>query len=132
MYKFLSKQMSISDFGMPLGITLSPDNRWAKKADTIPWDEIEIRYAALFKNKKGNVAKPLRLALGALIIQTEYQYPDTEVPLQIQETPCLQFFCGLPEYQDKPPFDSSLMVYFRKRLTPEIFGEINEMSGINT
>ena len=127
MYKFLSKQMSISDFGMPLGITLSPDNRWVKKADTIPWEEIEIRYAALFKNKKGNVAKPLRMALGALIIQTEYQYPDTEVPLQIQETPCLQFFCGLPEYQDKPPFDSSLMVYFRKRLTPEILGEINEM-----
>ena len=127
MYKFPSKQISISDFGMPLGMTLSPDNRWVKKAASIPWNEIELRYAALFKNKKGNVAKPLRMALGALIIQTEYQYPDAEVPLQIQETPCLQFFCGLPEYEDKPPFDSSLMVYFRKRLTPEILGEINEM-----
>jgi len=127
MYKFPSKQMSISDFGMPLGMTLSPDNRWVKKAASIPWDKIELRYAALFKNKKGNVAKPLRMALGALIIQTEYQYPDVEVPLQIQETPCLQYFCGLPEYQDKLPFDSSLMVYFRKRLTPEILGEINEM-----
>ena len=127
MYKFPSKQMSISDFGMPLGMTLSSDNRWVKKAALIPWDEIELRYAALFKNKKGNVAKPLRMALGALIIQTEYQYPDAEVPLQIQETPCLQFFCGLPEYQDKPPFDPSLMVYFRKRLTAEILGEINEM-----
>ena len=28
---------------------------------------------------------------------------------------------------EKPPFDPSLMVYFRKRLTPEILGEINEM-----
>ena len=69
----------------------------------------------------------MRLALGALIIQTEYQYPDAEVPLQIQETPCLQYFCGMPEYQDKIPFDSSSMVYLRKRLTPEILGEINEM-----
>jgi len=127
MYRFPSKQMSITDFGMPLGMMLNPDNRWVKKAATIPWEEIELRYAALFKNRKGNVAKPLRMALGALIIQTEYQYSDAEIPLQIQETPCLQYFCGLTEYQDKLPFDSSLMVYFRKRLTPEILGEINEM-----
>ena len=48
--------------------------------------------------------------------------------MQIQETAYLQFFCGDTEYNDeKPPFDPSLMVYFRKRLTPEILGEINEM-----
>ena len=110
-----------------MGVTLSPDNRWVKKAELIPWEEIEIRYAALFKNRKGNVAKPLRLALGALIIQTERRLSDEETPLQIQETPCLQYFCGLPEYKDKLPFDPSLMVYFRKRLTPEILGEINEL-----
>jgi len=127
MYKFPSKQTSISDFGMPLGLSLNPNNRWVKKAATIPWDEIEVRYASLFKNKKGNVAKPLRLALGALIIQTEYRYSDVEVPLQIQETPCLQYFCGLAEYKDEMPFDPSLMVYFRKRLTAEVLGEINEL-----
>ena len=43
------------------------------------------------------------------------------------ETPCLQYFCGMPTYEEKLPFDSSLMVYFRKRLTPEILGDINEM-----
>jgi len=48
MYKFPSKQISISNFGMPLGMTLSPDNRWVKKAQDIPWDEIEKRYASLF------------------------------------------------------------------------------------
>jgi len=127
MYKFPSKQLKLSDFGLPMGVTLSPDNRWVKKAELIPWEEIEIRYAALFKNRKGNVAKPLRLALGALIIQTERRLSDEETPLQIQETPCLQYFCGLPEYKDKLPFDPSLMVYFRKRLTPEILGEINEL-----
>jgi len=127
MYKFPSKQISITDFGMPLGVKLNPDNRWVKRAALIPWEEIELRYAALFKNRKGNVAKPLRLALGALLIQTQYQYSDEEVPLQIRETPCLQYFCGMPTYEDKIPFDSSLMVYFRKRLTPEILGDINEM-----
>ena len=107
---------------------LNPDNRWVKKAELIPWDEIEQRYAKLFTNRKGNVAKPLRLALGACIIQAEYGYSDEEVALQIQETAYLQFFCGYSEYNDeKLPFDPSLMVYFRKRLTPEILGEINEM-----
>ena len=47
---------------------------------------------------------------------------------QIQENPYLQYFCGYPGYDDeKPLFDPSLMVYFRKRLTPEVLGEINEM-----
>ena len=127
MYKFPSKQISFSDFGQPVGMKISSDNRWVKKAELIPWDEIEIRYAGLFKNRKGNVAKPLRLALGALIIQTERRLSDEETPLQIRETPCLQYFCGMPEYKDELPFDPSLMVYFRKRLTPEILGEINEM-----
>jgi len=127
MYKFPSKQISITDFGMPLGMKLDPNNRWVKKAETIPWEEVEVRYAALFKNRKGNVAKPLRMALGALIIQTERRISDEETPMQIQETPCLQYFCGMAAYEDKLPFDPSLMVYFRKRLTPEILGEINEM-----
>ena len=81
MYKFPSKQISITDFEMPLGMKPNPDNRWVKKAALIPWEEIELRFAALFKNRKRNVAKPLRLALGALLIQTQYQYSDEEVPI---------------------------------------------------
>src|SRR5215470_6648409 len=127
MYKFASGQTSLMDFGMPLGLKLDPNNRWVKKAAVIPWKEIESVYAALFTNQTGNVAKSLRLALGALIIQTEYQYSDAEVALQIHENPYLQYFCGFCEYTDKMPFDSSLMVHFRKRLTPEILGGINEM-----
>jgi len=46
----------------PVGMNLKESNRWVKKAQTIPWPEIEKRCAALFTNRKGNVAKPLRLA----------------------------------------------------------------------
>jgi IS5 family transposase len=128
MYRYDNGQLSLSDFKQPVGMHLKEDNRWVKKAQTIPWLEIEKRYAALFTNRKGNVAKPLRLALGACIIQAEYGYSDEETVLQIQEAPYLQYFCGYAGYDDsKPPFDPSLMVYFRKRLTPEILGEINEM-----
>jgi hypothetical protein len=71
-YKYSDKQISFSDFGQPVGMQMSAENRWVKKAESIPWSEIEQRYARLFTNKKGNVAKPLRLALGACIIQAEY------------------------------------------------------------
>lgn len=128
MYKFDNGQISIHEFGQPIGMKLHEDNRRVKKAVTIPWPAIEQRYAALFTNQKGNVAKPLRLGLGACIIQAEYHYSDVETTLQIQENPYLQYFCGYKAYDDsKPPFDPSLMVYFRKRLAPEILGEMNEM-----
>ena len=128
MYKYSSGQISLADFRQPVGMHLKENNRWVKKAQTIPWPEIEKRYAALITNRKGNVAKPLRLALGACIIQTEYGFSDEETTRMIQENPYLQYFCGYPGYDDsKLPFDPSLMVYFRKRLTPEVLGEIHEM-----
>ncbi len=128
MYKFDDGQISIHEFGQPIGMKLREDNRWVKKAALIPWGAIERRYAKLFTNQKGNVAKPLRLGLGACIIQAEYGFSDVETTMQIQETAYLQYFCGYKAYDDsRPPFDPSLMVYFRKRLTAEILGEINEM-----
>lgn len=128
MYKYDNGQISIQDFGQPVGMKLKEENRWVKKAQTIPWRAIEERYASLFSHKKGNVAKPLRLGLGACIIQGEYGFSDVGLTQMIQEHPYFQYFCGYKAYDDsRPPFDSSLMVYFRKRLTPEILGEINEM-----
>ena len=128
MYRYSNGQISLSDFKQPVGMNLKESNRWVKKAQTIPWLDIEKRYAKLFTNRKGNVAKPLRLALGACIIQAEYGFSDEETGLQIQENPYLQYFCGYAGYDDERlPFDPSLMVYFRKRLTPEVLGEINEM-----
>jgi len=128
MYKYSNGQISLADFRQPVGMHLKEENRWVKKAQTIPWPEIEKRYAALFTNRKGNVSKPLRLALGACIIQAEYGFSDEETAQMIQEHPYFQYFCGYPGYDDsKLPFDPSLLVYFRKRLTPEVLGEINEI-----
>lgn len=128
MYRYSNGQISLSDFKQPVGMNLKESNRWVKKAQTIPWLDIEKRYAKLFTNRKGNVAKPLRLALGACIIQAEYGFSDEETAYMIQEHPYFQYFCGYAGYDDEHlPFDPSLMVYFRKRLTPEVLGEINEM-----
>ena len=40
-YKYRSKQISFTDFNTPVGMKLNPDNCWVKKAELIPWDEIE-------------------------------------------------------------------------------------------
>ena len=125
--KQTNRQLTIYDFDQPLGLTMNPENRWVKKADSIPWSVIEDKYAALFSSDRGNIAKPVRMALGALIIQSEFQYADTEVVNQIRENPYLQYFVGLPSYKDEKPFDASSMVHFRKRLSSEILIEINEL-----
>lgn len=76
----------------PVGMHLKEGNRWAKKAQIIPWLEIERRYAALFKLERqcGKAA----LALGACIIQAVYDFSDEETALQIQENLYLQYFRG--------------------------------------
>ena len=120
-------QIAFTDFNQPLGLQMNPDNRWVKKAATIPWNEIEDKYAGLFPSNTGNVAKPLRMALGSLLIQQQYRYADEELVEQIRENPYYQYFIGLPGYVDEIPFVPSLLVEFRKRLSTDIMVEINEM-----
>ena len=127
MYKPIDKsQHSFLDFNQPLGLHMNPDNRWVKMADRIPWDEFEIKYAGLFPSLTGNVAKPLRMALGALIIQQRFQFSDRELVEQIMENPYLQYFIGLSGYREEPPFDASTLVLFRKRITMDMLIEANE------
>ena len=122
-----NRQQKFTDFNQPAGMRMNPDNRWVRKAETIPWARIEERYSSLFPSRTGMPAKPLRCALGALLIQKQYGYSDRELVEQIRENPYYQYFIGLPGYLDKQPFAPSLLVEFRKRLTEDILGEINEM-----
>jgi hypothetical protein len=127
-YKFKREhQISFTDFNQPLGIQLNPENRWVKKAEMIPWETIEAEYAKLFPSHTGMPAKPLRMALGSLLIQKQYHFPDEELVEQIRENPYYQYFIGLPGYEDKIPFVPSLLVEFRKRLSEDVLNEINEM-----
>jgi hypothetical protein len=38
----------------------------------------------------------------------------------------LQYFLGLEEFSNEAPFESSMMVHFRKRFSLEMIGEVNE------
>lgn len=128
MYKFnKNTQMTFSDFNQPLGLKMNENNRWIKKAELIPWEKIEVKYAKLFKSNTGMPAKPLRMALGSLLIQKQYGYSDEELVEQLRENPYYQYFIGMPGYKDKYPFVPSLLVEFRKRLTEDVLNEVNEI-----
>lgn len=71
--QYASEQIRFEDFVQPVEMHMDPEDRWVKRAESIPWDEIEHRYAELFKKQTRDVAEPLRLTLGACII-----YPECE------------------------------------------------------
>ena len=104
-------QLSFKDFFLPFGGQLSGDNRWIKLSELIPWEELEVDYAAQFCKGFGAPAKPFRMALGALIIKARLGLTDEELVEQIKENPYLQFFIGLEGFQFSAPFDPSMMVY---------------------
>lgn len=128
MYRKTEQQLSFENFYLPFGGKLRKDNRWVQLAQTIPWDLFEAKYAGKFNSTgMGAPAKPVRMALGALIIKEKCGYSDEELVEQIRENHYLQYFIGLPEYQDEIPFDPSMMVHFRKRFDAKTLQEINEI-----
>jgi transposase, IS5 family len=120
-------QMKCDDFYLPFGGKLRSDRRRAILPQQIPWQQIKVKYASNFEDSvTGTIAKPARLALGALIIKERLSVTDRETVLQIQENPCLRYFFGFPQHADEPPIDPSLMVHFRKRFDKETLAKINE------
>ena len=128
MYRKTERQLPLEDFYLPFSGELNPENRWVKLSKIIPWDVIEEKYASLFaKSGKGAPAKPVRMALGALIIKETLVLSDEELVNQLTENPYFQYFIGLPEFQKEAPFDPSMMVHFLKRLNGQVMQEINEL-----
>ena len=119
--------MTIDDFILPFTGSLSADYRWVRLSKLIPWDSIEKEYAFLFPSDRGNVAKPVRMALGSLIIQARCGYTDRGLLEQITENPYLQYFIGLREYQLTRPFTPVALVKFRKRFNQKRLARINEI-----
>ena len=115
-----------SEFELPFGGRLSADNRWVKMAQLIPWSEFESEYAQNFPTEKGAPAKSFRMALGALIIKEKLLISDRETVEQIRENPYIQYFIGQSSYSNELPFDPSLLVHFRQRISPNLINKVNE------
>jgi len=94
-------------------------------AKLIPWSEFEQEYAQNFETEMGPPAKTFRLALAALIIKEKLGISDRETVEQIRENPYLQYFIGHSSYSNEAPFDPSLLVHFRQRISAELVNKVN-------
>ena len=121
----MSGQMRIIDYTLSDVFTLDPNNRWVLKAKLVPWEIAEEKYSHMFR-KNGRKAKDIRKALGALLIQQDMKCSDEDVVQHIKENPYLQHFIGMDKWSNEAPFDPSMMVWFRKRLSAKVLNEINE------
>ena len=127
MYRVPEKVPEFEKFDMVFGGKLNRQNRWVILAELIPWDKVEEKYAQLFVTNNGRPVLPVRVALGALIVKEKKKISDEELVEDIRESPYLQYFLGYEGYKDELPFDPSMMVHFRKRLSGNILKEINAL-----
>ena len=106
-----SKQLTLAEFDWPFETTLDKHNRWVKLSDCIPWDELSESYYQGFVADRGRPMKEARLVIGAVIIKHKLCLSDVETVQQIQENPYMQYFAGLPGYQQerRSPLRYSLM-----------------------
>ena len=111
---------------IPFNVKLNQDSKRVRIAGMIPWDRIEEEYAKCFQGNEGQIAKSSRLAFGALYIQTTEGFTDEKTREHIRENPHMQYFCGHTSYTTEPPFDASMMVHFRKRISAEMVMQITE------
>jgi IS5 family transposase len=127
MYRKRLPHPEFESFFLPFGGHLDSNNRWVRMAKLIPWSEVEQRYEKLFADSgMGAPAKNVRIALGALIIKERQGLSDEETVEQIRENPYLQYFLGYQSFQGEAPFEASMMVHFRKRLSMEDLNWVQE------
>ncbi len=118
--------ISPENFELTNECKLSSDNRWVIMAGLIPWSEFEEEYATLFDEEMGAPAKSFRMALGALIIKEKLGISDRSTVEQIKENPYLQYFIGMSSYSNEDPFDTSMLVHFRERISASCVNKVNQ------
>jgi transposase, IS5 family len=119
-------QLTMEEFHLPFGNSLSAENRWVKMAKIMPWVLIEELYAKSFSETEGRPSIPARIAYGAIYIKEQENLTDERTVEYLAENPYAQYFVGLKEFRTEPLFDSSMMVHFRKRFSTEAIKQINE------
>jgi len=67
--------------------------------------------------KRAHQLSSFRMALGALIIKKKLGISVSPRGEQIRENPYLQYFIGQLSYSNEVPFDRSLLVHFRPKIS---------------
>lgn len=122
-----TNQLVLKGFETPFSKKLDPTNRWVVLSEQIPWDDL-VRLYNKHNKQKVTGRPPLnpRLAIGAVIIKHFLNLDDRETIAQIQENMYMQYFLGYSSFSNDPPFDPSLFVEIRNRLSLELLSEMNQ------
>lgn len=119
-------QLTLDCFESPFG-NLDRNNRWVKLSDSIPWDAIVSLYRKHHPPKStGRPPVSPRILIGAVMIKHLNDYDDRETIEQIKENIYLQYFLGFTGFSTEAPFDASVFVDIRKKLTPDLLQSISE------
>lgn len=116
-----SNQLTLSGFSHPFDQELSPDNRWVKLAELIPWDALASVYSKTLSSSSGRKSIDVRMVIGAIIVKHKLGLDDRGTVAMISENIYLQYFCGLQSFQVKEPFHPTVFVDIRKRMGADSF-----------
>ena len=121
MYEHNANQMILPhEFFLPFEGHLNPDNRWVRMASVIPWTDLEEAYLeSLSDPNQGSKAYTVQFALGALIIKERLRLSNEETVEAITENPYMQYFIGLPDFQETSPFQNSKGIEQGKQIGKE-------------
>ena len=67
------------------------------------------------------------MALGALIIKDKLGIRDREKVEKIKDNPYLQYFIVMSSYINEAPFDTSMLVHCRERISANVVNKVNQM-----
>jgi len=115
-------------FGSDLLLQLDPSDPLLKLAETIPWEQFDEAFAKHYSKNIGAPSKPIRLMVGLLLLKQLENLSDEAVVLQWKRNPYYQAFCGMTEFQQTIPCDSTELVHFRKRIGKAGFDRLFQMS----
>jgi hypothetical protein len=126
--KYISQnQLILEGFETPFEQKLTKNNRWVLLSKQIPWDEIVILYDRQFQSKEGRPPINGRIVLASVIIKHMLDLTDRETIQQISENMFMQYFLGYSSFTNETPFDPSLFVDIRERLSLDIMNKITEL-----
>ncbi len=122
-----ASERKLSLFKTPFEQSLSPENRWVKMAELVPWDDFASVLQKRMCKDNGRGSIDLRVVLGALLVKYVMNLSDEETIYNIQENIYVQYFVGLPAFQKEQVFTPGLFVSLRRRLRLEEGDEMNEL-----
>lgn len=71
-----ANQLTLTGFSHPFDQELSPENRWVKLAQIIPWDGLASVYSKELSTTSGRESIDVRMVIGALIVKHKLNLDD--------------------------------------------------------